>query len=293
MSKKSTSILMLSLLWLSSCTQGTDEPVPSPGGESGDTHRVEMTLSRAAGDDFAAVGIDKFTIYVYKIERKGTSLYKEQEVAVGQERFSLDLPLGDSYQTFAVAGNPTVTEKESFETIMLSIDPASDKEVWLSTPVRFTADRSVSSVGLTLRRTVARVEFEPAETEAELAAQTAFDRLDLTFNGISTTYRVSGGMGELTSFTATATADKGYKTGLYTFETSSLDQECTLDIIYYKGNEQVNTSAGTLETGIKFAANNRYTMSVPVTNPSFTARPMSVRSISAAVSAITVTKTAL
>ncbi len=37
-----------------------------------------------------------------------------------------------------------------------------------------------------------------------------------------------------------------------------------LEITYLKGGAEVNKSAGALETGVKYAANNRYNMSVPV-----------------------------
>lgn len=289
MFKKPISILMLSLLWLTSCSQG-DEPSQARPDESAPMHKVEMGISRAAQDEFLAAGIDKFTIYVYCNDRKNTSLYKEQEISVGSERFSLELPLGDNFQTFAVAG-ATVTDKESFETVSLQLDPAASRDVWMSTPVKFASDKSVSSVDLTLRRVVARVEFEPAETAAELAAQSSFDRLDLTFGGVATTYNVSKSCGTAADYSVSVNASTGYKAGFYTFETSTLDTEASLAIIYYKGGAQVNTSAGTLETGLKFAANNRYTVIVPVTSPDFMARPMSARGKSPMT--FTVTKSAL
>lgn len=295
MFKKFHNLLLLSLLGLVSCSQGADEPNPVPGPQNpAETHSVEMTLSRATRDEFAQAGIDKYTIFIYKNERKGTSLYAEKEVSVNDGSVSMEFTLGDNFQTFLVANAQNVTGKEALETVTIHLDPTSSRQVWISNPVRFASDKSVSQVSVTLRRIVSLIDFVPAETDAELASQSYFDRVDLTFNNVATSYQIATGTASATSFTASTDGARGYKASFYTFETSSLD-DATLDINYYKGGNVVNTSAGALEVGTKFAANNHYTVTVPITSPSFTANPWGAatsRSLDAQA-AISVTKTAL
>lgn len=294
MCKKLSNLLLLSLIGFASCTQAADEPVQqlTPDAPDG-MHTVEMSLSRAAITDFEAAGIDKYTIYIYKIERKTSTLHTEKEVSVNDESVSLSLPLGEQFQAFAVANAGSVTGKETFETITLSIDPFADKAVWMSSPVKFASDKSVSTIALPLQRVVSRVDFVPAETPEELATQTSFDKLTLSFTNTAISYKVSGGVAEAYTLTAETDASKGYKASFYTFETSSIGEESMLDITYSKGGNVVNTSAGSLETGVRYAANNLYTMSVPVLSADFVQTPWTTMSRSPRKSVITVTKTSL
>jgi len=294
MFKKFRNILLLSLLGLASCSQGADEPIPATGTEGNDgMHSVELAVSRATLDEFATAGIDKYTIFIYKIERKGTTLFAEKEVTANNEKVTMEFSLGDNFQTFLVANASNITGKESLETVAIHLDPASSKQVWMSTPVRFASDKSTNTVSVTLRRIVSLIDFVPAETDAELAAQSDFDRVDLTFGNVATEYMVGAGAAVATTYTATTDAARGYKTSFYTFETSALD-DATLAINYYKGGNVVNTSAGILETATKFAAHPHYTVSVPLTSPSFIERPWSTLSCRANLpAAISVTKTAL
>lgn len=294
MCKKLSNILLLSLIGFASCTQATDEPtrLPDPDVPEG-MHMVEMSISRASATDFEAAGIDKYTIYIYKIERKSSTLYSEKEVNITDDKVSLTLPLGEQFQAFAVANAGSVTDKESFETVTLNIDPFAEKAVWLSTPVKFASDKSVASVSLPLQRAVSRVDFTPAETLEELTVQTHFDKLTLSFTNASISYKVNGGVSAPYTVTAETDASKGYKTSFYTFETSSIGEESMLDIMYSKDGQQVNTSAGSLETGVRFTANNLYTMAVPVLSNDFVMSPWSTMSLSGRKPVITVTTTSL
>lgn len=295
MCKKLSNILVLSLLGFASCTQAVEEPTQQPTPDVPDgMQKVEMSLSRAAIDDFAAAGIDKYTIYVYKTERKTSSLQSEQVVNLNDAAVSLNLPLGEQFRIFAVANTAAVTEKETFETVTLHLDPMSDKAIWMSSPISFASDKSVSKLDLVMQRIVSLVDFAPAETEAELAAQTEFDKLSLSFTNTSISYKVNGGVAEAYTMVAETDASKGYKASFYTFETSSLGEDSMLDIVYSKGGQQVNTSAGSLETGVRYAANNHYTMSVPVLSADFVQNPWaSALSRSSRKPVITVTKTSL
>lgn len=271
MFKKFRLLMLLPIIGLTSCSQGGDEPKYHENGQ-GQKHSVELALSRATAGEFQAAEIDKFTVFVYKIERKGTSLFAEREVSVADGRVSMEFTLGDNFQTFLVANAKEVLDKESLETVKLRLDPASDKPVWASTPVRFASDKSTSTIPVTLRRMVSRVEFVPADAEADLASQSYFDRIDLTFGNIAGEYLIGSSTAIASDYTVSVTAANNYRAGFYTFETTALD-DATLDMHYYKGAELVNQSDGVLETGVKYAANNRYTLKVPVLNESFTQGP--------------------
>lgn len=294
MCKKLSNILLLSLIGFASCTQATEDPIRKPDPDAPDgMHMVEMSISRATVSDFEAAGIDKYTIYVYKIERKSSSLYSEKEVNITDDKVSLSLPLGEQFQAFAVANAGSVTDKESFETVTLNIDPFTDKAVWLSSPVKFASDKSVPSVSLPLQRAVSRIDFTPAETLEELTGQSYFDKLTLKFTNTAISYKVNGGVAEAYTVTAETDAAKGYKVSFYTFETSSIGEESMLDISYSKDGCQVNTSAGALETGVRFTANNLYKMTVPVLSNDFVQSPWSTMSRSGRKPVITVTTTSL
>ncbi len=273
MSTKLSNLLLPGLLLLASCSQGeADDPqVPATGGDAEQT--VEIVMSRAAKDDFAAAGVDRYTVYVYKVDRKTAPLYLEQEVSVDDATVSLSLPLGENFKTFAVANVASVSGKDLLETAQLHLDPSSEKEVWFGAVTSFASDKSTSTVSLAMQRLVARVNFTPAETEAELAAQSFFDRMSLTFSNTADSYMVNTGAATAASYTAEATSATGYKASFITFDTNALAEESMLDITFYKGAQQVNTSAGALETGVHYTANNRYTMTVPVLTNDFVATP--------------------
>ena len=272
MSTKLTNLLLPGLVLLASCSQSpADEPkVPATGdGE----HSVELVMSRAAKDDFAAAGVDRYTVYVYKVDRKTAPLYLEKEVSIDDASVTLSLPLGENFKTFAVANVESVTGKELLETAELHLNPASDKEVWFGAVTSFSSDKSTNTVSLSLQRLVARVDFVPAETPVQLSEQNYFDRISLSFTNTAKSYMVSNGVATASTYTVETTAASGYKASFITFDTNALEGESLLDITYYKGINQVNTSAGSLETGVKYTSNNRYTMTVPVLANDFVTTP--------------------
>lgn len=272
MSTKLTNLLLPGLLLLASCSQGSTDDPRIPAGADAETS-VELVMSRAAKDDFAAAGVDSYTVYVYKVDRKTAPLYLEKTVSVDDASVTLSLPLGENFKTFAVANAASVSGKDLLETAELHLDPASDKEVWFGAVTSFASDKSTATVALSLQRLVARVDFTPAETEAELAGQTYFDRIALSFSNTASSYTVATGTATAATYTVETTAAAGYKASFITFDTNALDAESLLDMTFYKGTAQVNTSAGALETGVKYTANNRYTMTVPVLANDFVATP--------------------
>ncbi len=205
---------------------------------------------------------------------------------------TLQFSLGDNFKIFAVANVASVTGKDNFETLELHLDPLSNSQVWMTEVTAFTSDKSVSNLEMSMQRLVARVEFAPAETAEELAAQTLFDTLQLNFTNTADTYKVCDGSVEMKDQTLVLTGANGYQGGFYTFATTAAESDSMLEITYLNGGNVVNKSAGALETGVKFAANNRYNMSVPVLANDYVETPWT-RSAAAASTGFTVNVTSL
>ena len=71
-----------------------------------------------------------------------------REFDVNEPCIDFEFPLGETYQTFAVANASGVTDKETCETAVIHLDPNGGSDVWLTSPVRFSTDKSVSEVSL-------------------------------------------------------------------------------------------------------------------------------------------------
>lgn len=290
MIKKVTNLLFLSLILLSSCSQ-KDEIADVSGAQKEST--VELVISRAAADEFSQAGISEVTIYTYRVLRKSTELFSEQTVAIGDGQFSYQFPLGETFQAIVTANVSSVTGKESLETLALNFDPLGGKEVWASKVVRFNSDKSVQSLDLAMERLVARINFVPAESAADLAAVTEFDRLDITFTNIAATYMPATGKPTLSDITVTADAASGFRTRLYSFATDGGDQKSALNILYYKNGQKVNQSASMLDTGTTYEASGDYAVTVPITSPDFLLGVWDVTARSGFGKSIQVTKSQL
>lgn len=276
MHKKFLNLLFVSMLGLASCTTEVDDTVLNGATDAdGEKQAVEFALSRSTVTEFQNAGIDNLTVLIFKVERKGTSFYAEQNVSIENSSFRLDLPLGETYQAVAVANAAAINGKDALANLTLVLDPAAEQPVWLSAVERFASDKSVSAVTFTLQRVVARVEFAPVETEAELAAQDYFDAINVNVTSVADTYNVASATAEVKTFDFRTDASKGYKVGFYTFDCSKAEEDVLVDLTFYKGGQQVNNTPGALETAVKFAANNRYSITVPVLSNDFVAAPWS------------------
>lgn len=291
MSKILNNVFLLGVMAsLGACSQSKEEPQQPPA--SGETQTVSISMTRGVQDDFIAAGVENYTIYVYNNSRSDKSLFSEQQVSVNQNTVTLQFSLGDNFKIFAVANVASVTGKDNFETLELHLDPLSNSQVWMTEVTAFTSDKSVSNLEMSMQRLVARVEFAPAETADELAAQTLFDTLQLNFTNTADTYKVCDGSVEMKDQTLVLTGANGYQGGFYTFATTAAESDSMLEITYLNGGNVVNKSAGALETGVKFAANNRYNMSVPVLANDYVETPWT-RSAAAASTGFTVNVTSL
>lgn len=265
---------------LTGCSQSADEPsAPGQGGGDASKQKVEMTLSRATAEELQAAGISKFTVFIYKVNRREYTLVEQKECDATQGRFTVEFPLGETYQTFAVANADNFTGTESYETVTVNIDPTAKQDVWVSTPQRFSSDKSFSTLDVALRRVIAAVDFQTAETAADLAAAGNFDRLDVTFNDIAASYKVSDGTVEGTALTLQLDASTEFKGSFTTFPTTSLENNATITIDYLKGGEKVNTSSSPLETMLKYEAAKHYTFTVPVSQDDYVQTPWRTASL--------------
>ncbi|MDE5886034.1 MAG: hypothetical protein K2H46_00420 [Muribaculaceae bacterium] len=282
----------LFVLWIAlmgSCAQTKDELTPPP--TSGETQAVSINLTRGVQDDFITAGVESYTIFVYRNNREDKSLFSEQQVSVNQSNITLQFSLGDNFNIFAVANASSVTGKDNFNDVTLHLNPLSDSQVWMTEVTSFTSDKSVTELDMSMQRIVARVEFAPAESPEDLANQTLFDTLLLNFTNTSDSYKVSDGSVTIKDQNLTVSGADGYKGGFYTFATTTAE-ESMLGISYLKGGEIVNNTAGALETGIKYSANNRYFMTVPILANEYVETPWS-RSSTGVLEGLTVNQTSL
>lgn len=263
MIKNISKLLLCMSMALTGCSQAEDEPAVATGGD--ETAKVSINLSRAEAADFAEAGISDITVFVYHVERKSTTLVSETTLPVGEGVLEMSFPLGETYQTFAVANAASITDKESLSTIALHLDPLAKNDVWSTNVVRFSSDKSVSEISLVFSRRVAEVSFAPAESADELAAITEFDNVNLTFTEVATSFLVQGLKPVSTELTLAAPASAGYKVSFHTFDTTTLSKG-TLTIDYTKGGQSVKKSQP-LECN-SYASGKRISCIVPITDPS-------------------------
>lgn len=272
MNKNISKLLVLCALGLASCS-GADEPggAVQPEGPVGvTTAAVTMTLSRAAQDDFREAGITSISVYTYRSTPEGNVLDSRRDINPSDGSFTLEYPLGETFQAFAVANAASVSDADALETVKLHIDPKGENVVWLSRVVRFSSDKSVSTISLAMERVVSQLNFTPVETPEELASLGHFDRVDYTFKGISDTYLVNRRTAEPSEVTVRSDAAAGFKASVYTFETASSETTAYLYLGYFKGDAQVNRSYDDLSLGI-IRGSMRYNLTFPITDANYLA----------------------
>lgn len=279
MLKGVSKVLFVMLLAMTSCS-GHDDVIEGGGLDKPEAEQqtVTMTISRASASEFVEAGITQLSVYTYKVDRKITTLFDEQTVDVSSSEFNgavltHSFPLGETFQTVIAANVGSVTGKESLSTLTFHFDPLGDKEVWASPVIRFMSDKSVSELNFELDRIIARIKFEPAETQAELGAFDSFDKIKVTFTNLASSYMPLTKEVELSDLTVETDASAGYRTQVYTFATTSTQTNGGVNIEYFKAGNSVNTSASLLETGITYAASGDYTLRIPITSPDFVTVP--------------------
>lgn len=276
-------LLALSCLMLLTACSGEDGlPGDAQTTASAARQQVQFRMSRSTVSEFQAAGISDVTIYAYISERKKDSLVQVTTLPVGDGQLTVDLPLGESLATFAVANAASVSDEDSLATVTLHLNPTQDKEVWVSDIVSFSSDKTVASVNLTMQRVVGQLAFQPEESTDELAAATSFDALDITLTNIATGWRVKDAAPVVEDITVSTTLAEGYQKNVYSFPTAGEGGAVSMLLSYKKGGAEVNQSLGTIDTGIRIEASTRYNIVMPITDESYTQTPVQAKASRAA-----------
>lgn len=244
--------------------------------------QVKFRVPRSTVSEFQAAGISNVTIYAYISERKKDSLVQVTTLPIGDGQLTVDLPLGESLATFAVANASSVSDEDSLATVTLHLDPAQAEEVWVSDIVSFSSDKTVANVELTMQRIVGQLAFQPEETAEELAAATSFDVLDITFTNIATAWRVKDAAPVMEDITLSTTLADGYQKAAYSFPTAGEGGAVSMTLSYKKNGAEVNQSLGTIDTGIRIEASTRYNIVMPITDENYTQTPVAAKAFKAA-----------
>lgn len=269
--KHLVSLFLLSFLFCCSCTQQmedewkSDEPLPNVP----ETHPVGVTFSRASLETFAENGITEVGIYVYLKD----SMVYGKNLPLTNGNLKVDLPLGESLQTFVVANADRLVDTDSLSKVVIYRDATAQKQVYISDIVDFTSDKSVSSLGVELKRLVGQAVFQPKETQEELNAITRFDQLDVTFTNVATGYKVKSKECIVEDVTFSTNLSSGFAASVYSFPTVNAASRTSVDVVYLKGGEEVNRIISPLDTGISFEPSKRSNVNMKITNEDYLDEP--------------------
>lgn len=251
-------------LFLISCSQNSDEEWSSDTSNVPEARTVGFRFTRASLETFATHGITEIGIYVYLSD----SLVYGENLPLNDGNVEVDVPLGERLQTFAVANADHLERTDSLSKVIIYQDLQAQKEVYLSEITEFMSDRTVSQVGLELKRIVGQATFQPSESEEEVAAITQFDRMNMVFTNVGVGYMVSTGECIQEDVEVSTDLLSGFTASVYSFPT--VDQNSTgLDLIYLKDGQEVNRTKRVLDTNITFEASKRTVVSIPVLDESY------------------------
>src|SRR5690606_34465271 len=107
-----------------------------------------IKLSAASLTAFAAQNVTAIDVLVYL----GDSLVFGENLALGDGNLQVEVPLGESLKTFAVANAGEIVDPESLQKVLISQDVGSQKEIYISPLTTFMSDKTVNTVNLELRR---------------------------------------------------------------------------------------------------------------------------------------------
>lgn len=270
--KKLMTFVFMSLLVLTSCSEAIDELAGQNSGPSQtaqQTRTVTLNLTRSSDDVAEQADIKEVSIYVYQVERKKDSLVYAKTLAVGDGNLNVELPLGENLQTFVVANASSVTETDSLATVQINLNPACTDEVYISDIVSFKSDYTTSDVNVTLHRLVGQVVLKPTEDEATLAAFNKFDKVDVTFTNLATSYKVQSKAVMVSDVTISTDKSKGFQASAYSFPSAPAGTSTGVTYKMYKGSNLVNQTAALVDAGIVFDSSKRYIINVPLTDEEY------------------------
>lgn len=277
--KHLASVFLLSFLFCCSCSQQMEEewklkePFPNEKLPNvPETHPVGVSFSRASLETFAENGITEVGIYAYLKD----SMVYGKNLPLNDGNLKVDLPLGESLQTFVVANAVRLVDTDSLSKVIIYQDALSQKQVYISDIVDFNSDKSVTSLNVELKRLVGQAVFQPKETEDELDAITRFDQLNVTFTNVATGYKVKSKECIVEDITLSTSRSTGYEASVFSFPTVNADSRTSVDVVYLKEGQEVNRIISPLDTGIAFEASKRSNVNMKITNEDYLDEPWAV-----------------
>lgn len=264
-------LLFVSFLTFFSCTQQVDDgwEIKELPNEP-ETHPVGVSFSRASLETFAEKGITEIGIYAYLKD----SMVYGKNLALNDGNLQIDLPLGENLQTFAIANADHLTDTDSLSKVTVHLDAEAKKEVYISDITDFTSDKSVSSLKLELKRLVGQAVFQPKETESELNAIDQFDYLNVTFSNVGVAYKVKARTCIQKDITISADRAAKFSASVYSFPTVSCESKTSVDVVYIKGEEEVNRTNSPLDTGITFESSKCSIVYMPILEEAYLKNPL-------------------
>ncbi len=254
-------LLMLSLLVFYSCSQQTDDVwgiIDPP--KTDKTHPVEVAFTRASLESFAEQGITEIGIYAYLKD----SLVFGKTLPLNNGNLQVNLPLGESLQTFAIANAGEMIDTDSLSKVKVRMDAVLQKQVFISKIVDFTSDNSVKTLNLELKRLVGQAVFQPKETTEVLNAITQFDQLSITFTNVGMVYKVKTATCIQEDYTVKVNRTAGFSASIYALPTLSGDARTAVNVVYLKNNVEVNRTNSPLDTGIAFEPSKRSVVNMAI-----------------------------
>lgn len=228
--------------------------------EEPETHLVGVNFSRASLETFAQQGITEIGIYVYLKD----SMVYGKSLPLNDGNLKVELPLGESLQTFAVANADHLTDADSLSKVIVYQDTYSQKQVYISDIVNLTSDYSSTTFNLELKRLVGEAIFQPTESLEVIDNITLFDHLNVTFTNVGVAYKVKTGACIQEDVTISLDRASRFTASVYSFPTITGDSRTSVDAVYMKDGIEVNRTNSPLDTGIAFEPSKRSTVFMPI-----------------------------
>lgn len=264
--KHLTKFSILLFLAFFSCTQQVED-----GWESNElpqesqTHPVDVCFSRASLETFAEQGITEIGIYAYLKD----SMVYGKNLPLNDGNLQIDLPLGENLQTFAVANADHLTDVDSLSKVVIYQDVYAQKQVYISNVLDLISDYSTANLDLELKRLVGQATFQPKETIDEINAITRFDQLNVTFTNVGVAYKVKTGECIQQDITISVDRAAGFSASVYSFPTVDADSRTSVDVVYLKGEEEINRTNSPLDTGIAFEPSKHSIVNMPILDDAY------------------------
>ncbi|MBD1433450.1 hypothetical protein H8B06_11475 [Sphingobacterium sp. DN00404] len=237
---------------------------------------MKLKLNAASLTAFAAQNVSAIDVFVYL----GDSLVFGKNLALGDGNLQIEVPLGESLKTFAVANAGEIIDPESLQKVLISQDVGSQKEIYVSALTTFMSDKTVSTVNLELKRMVGQAVFQPVEAVEELTGITTFDALDVHFNNVVIGYMPGANRFVMDKVIVRTNMATGFKASVYSFPTPDANLG-NIEVVYLNEGSEVNRTLRPLSVAIKYESSKRTVVNMPILNPAFLAHKLSASSRSA------------